>query len=84
MSEKLFILCQDDLGNYEIRYGDKVFYFIYELAPILNEQQETITKLQIELELENKKSQHLLHKYFQLRNILDKIPPKIKEVWLNE
>ena len=22
MSEKQFILCQDDLGNYEIRYDD--------------------------------------------------------------
>ena len=42
MSEKIFILCQDDLGNYEIRYGDKVFHFLCEVAPILNEQQNTI------------------------------------------
>ena len=46
MSEKRFILCQDDLGNYEIRYDDKVFHFLWEVAPILNEQQATIRKLQ--------------------------------------
>ena len=45
MSERRFILCQDDLGNYEIRYDDKVFHFLWEVAPILNEQQATITKL---------------------------------------
>ena len=46
MSEKIFILCQDDLGNYEIRYDDKIFHFLWEVAPILNEQQATIRKLQ--------------------------------------
>jgi len=46
MSEKRFILCQDDLGNYEIRYDDKVFHFLCEVAPILNEQQSTIGELQ--------------------------------------
>ena len=50
MSEKLFILCQDDLGNYEIRYDDKVFHFLWEVAPILNEQQDNITKLNDENE----------------------------------
>ena len=44
MSEQLFILCQDDLGNYEIRYDDKVFHFLWEVAPILNEQQATINR----------------------------------------
>ena len=44
MSEKLFILCQDDLDNYEIRYEDKVFHFLWEVAPILNEQQSTINE----------------------------------------
>lgn len=44
MSEKQFILCQDDLGNYEIRYDDKVFHFLWEVAPILNEQQATINE----------------------------------------
>lgn len=39
-----FILCQDDFGNYEIRYEGKVFHFLWEVAPILNEQQATITK----------------------------------------
>lgn len=45
MNEQLFILCQDDLGNYEIRYDDKVFHFLWEVAPILNEQQATIQSL---------------------------------------
>ena len=45
MSEQLFILCQDDLGNYEIRYDDKVFHFLWEVAPILNDQQATIETL---------------------------------------
>lgn len=45
MSEQ-FILCQDDLGNYEIRYDDKVFHFLWEVAPILNEQQATINELE--------------------------------------
>ena len=49
MSEKIFILCQDDLGNYEIRYDDKVFHFLWEVAPILNEQQATINILLEEL-----------------------------------
>lgn len=43
---KQFILYQDDLGNYEIRYGDKVFHFLWEVAPILNEQQATIKQLE--------------------------------------
>jgi len=42
MSEPRFILCQDDFGNYEIRYDDEVFHFLWEVAPILNEQQATI------------------------------------------
>ena len=50
MSEKIFILCQDDLGNYEIRYDDKIFHFLWEAAPILNEQQATISKLEEENE----------------------------------
>lgn len=45
MSEKQFILCQDDLGNYEIRYDDKVFHFLWEVAPILNRQQSIIEEL---------------------------------------
>ena len=50
MSEKIFILCQDDLGNYEIRYDDKVFHFLGEVAPILNEQQVTIEQQENEIE----------------------------------
>ena len=50
MSEKRFILCQDDLGNYEIRYDDEVFHFLWEVAPILNEQQATIDEQKIIIE----------------------------------
>ena len=48
MSETIFILCQDDLGNYEIRKGDKFYHFLWEVAPILNEQQSTISALKEE------------------------------------
>ena len=48
MSDERFILCQDDLGNYEIRDDDKVFHFLWEVAPILNEQQEMIDQLEKE------------------------------------
>ena len=48
MSEPRFILCQDDFGNYEIRYDDKVFHFLWEAAPILNEQQAIISALKEE------------------------------------
>ena len=44
MSDVRFILCQDDFGNYEIRYDDKIVYFLWEVAPILNEQQSIIIK----------------------------------------
>ena len=48
MSDERFILCQDDLGNYEIWDDDKVFHFLWEVAPILNEQQEMIDQLEKE------------------------------------
>ena len=58
MSETIFILCQDDLGNYEIRKGDKVYHFLWEVAPILNEQQSIIQQLQIDLtDCKNRKEQ---------------------------
>jgi len=44
MSDERFILCYDDLGNCEIRYDDKVFRFLWEVAEILNAQQATIIK----------------------------------------
>lgn len=50
MSEKLFILCQDDLGNYEIRYDEEVLHFLWEVAPILNEQQATIDQLNLAID----------------------------------
>ena len=58
MTDERFILCQDDLGNYEIRDDDTVFHFLWEVAPILNEQQATISRLEeekIELREENKR-----------------------------
>ncbi len=48
MSEKRFTLCQDDFSNYEIRDRDKVFHFLWEVAPILNEQQAEIDDLKEE------------------------------------
>ena len=49
MSDERFILCQDDLGNYEIRYDEDVFHFLWEVAPILNEQQALIIKQEEEI-----------------------------------
>ena len=49
MSEELFILCQDDFGNYEIRYDEEVFHFLWEVAPILNEQQAIIHRDEISI-----------------------------------
>lgn len=56
MSENRFILCQDDLGLHEIRYDDEVFHFLWEVAPILNEQQTTIKRL----EGENKRLREII------------------------
>ena len=58
MSEQLFILCQDDLGNYEIRYDDKVFHFLWEVTPILNEQQELIEELKVSDEMGWERAEH--------------------------
>ena len=45
-----FLLCQDDFGNYEIRYDDdKIFHFLWEVAPILNKQQAIIQSLREEV-----------------------------------
>ena len=49
MPDVQFILCQDDFGNYEIRYEDKVFHFLWEVAPILNEQQAIIRRDEISI-----------------------------------
>lgn len=72
-----FILCQDDLGNDEIRYGDdKIFHFLWEVAPLLNEQQAIINKLKEELTLEQsfaskwqKESEMLAKENEQLRYV---------------
>lgn len=64
MSEKIFILCQDDLGNYEIRYDDKIFHFLWEVAPILNEQQITIQRLKEENEELKRKLEYCEHEHF--------------------
>ena len=44
-----FILLQDDFDNYEIRYNDEVFHFLWEVAPILNKQQAIIQSLKEEI-----------------------------------
>lgn len=76
MSKKRFILCQDDLGNYEIRYDDKVFHFLWEVAPILNEQQATIDQLNLAIDdllshtscEEIKKENEQLKKYLKIHS----------------
>ena len=73
MSEKQFILCQDDLGNYEIRYDDKVFHFLWEVAPILNKQQSTISKLEEEKGYWKSKAMTLL---MQVRRLTPRMTAK--------
>lgn len=77
MSEKRFILCQDDLGNYEIRYDDEVFHFLWEVAPILNEQQATISALKEENEQLRKELKGLNRKYIAFSEATDK---RLKEM----
>jgi hypothetical protein len=77
MSEKRFILCQDDFGNYEIRYDDKVFHFLWEVAPILNEQQATISALNEENEKLRKELKGLNRKYIAFSEATDK---RLKEM----
>lgn len=70
MSEQ-FILYQDDFGNYEIRYDNKVFHFLWELAPILNKQQATIDKLQKYNDVLHDENEQL-RKFIELMNMRQK------------
>ena len=70
MSEQ-FILYQDDFGNYEIRYDDKVFHFLWELAPILNEQRAIINKLQRYNDVLHDENEQL-RKFIELMNMRQK------------
>ena len=83
MSEKQFkIDTTSEFGSIFINNPNGEHMSWVEVEQTLNKQQATIERLKEQLALENKKSRHFLHKYFQLRKKLDKIPPKIKEVWL--
>ena len=68
MTDERFILCQDDLGNDEIRYDDNVFHFLWEVAPILNEQQSTIQSLKEE----NEQLKQKIQRWKTLYEIKDK------------
>lgn len=70
MSEQ-FILYQDDFGNYEIRYDNRVFHFLWELAPILNKQQATIDKLQKYNDVLHDENEQL-RKFIELMNMRQK------------
>jgi len=83
VSEPRFILCQDDFGNYEIRYDDEVFHFLWEVAPILNEQQATIQSLKEENEQLRKQCFELEKDYvIETSDISDRIylDDEIKEL----
>lgn len=67
MSEELFILCQDDFGNYEIRHDEEVFHFLWEVAPILNEQQAIIRRDEISIKTMMSNMEKLEEENEQLR-----------------
>lgn len=67
MTDEQFIICQDDLGNYEIRYADKVFHFLWEVAPILNEQQAIIRRDEISIKTMMSNMEKLEEENEQLR-----------------
>ena len=79
MSEELFILCQDDFGNYEIRHDEEVFHFLWEVAPILNEQQAIIRRDEISIktmmsnmEKLEKENEELKNDFYLLKEIHQK------------
>lgn len=59
---------------------------LYEICDLVNEQQSKITELEIELtDCKNRKeqSEYNLHKKIrELENQFEKIPPKIRELWV--
>lgn len=73
MTDERFILCQDDLGNYEIMDGDKVYHFLWEVAPILNEQQAIIRRDEISIKTMMSNMEKLEEENEQLRKKLEQI-----------
>lgn len=71
MSEELFILCQDDFGNYEIRHDEEVFHFLWEVAPILNEQQAIIRRDEISIKTMMSNMEKLEEENEQLRQFIN-------------
>lgn len=98
MSEKRFIVesvsiiddCNEDKSRITKVITDKEELYsyedLYEVAELLNEQQFKITELEIELtDCKNRKEQseyNLYKKIRELENQFEKIPPKIRELWV--
>lgn len=79
MSEELFILCQDDFGNYEIRYDEEVFHFLWEVAPILNEQQAIIRRDEISIKTMMSNMEKLEEENEQLRKDKERLKERLRE-----
>lgn len=75
-----FILCQDDLGNYEIRYDDKIFHFLWEVAPILNEQQAILNALKEENDNCKNDYRELFSNYVALEEKNEQLQEEIKRL----
>ena len=87
MSKKRFKLSSETVLQYQIMDNDTDLNES-EVVGLLNEQQDKITELEIELtDCKNRKeqSEYNLHKKIsELENQFEKIPPKIRGVWLND
>lgn len=85
MSEKRFELAYEQGDWWAVRDGD-ITLWKEEVVGLLNEQQSKITELEIELtDCKNRKEQseyNLQKKIRELENKFEKIPPKIKELWV--
>ncbi len=79
-----FTLLQDDFGNYEIRYNDEVFHFLWEVAPILNKQQAIIQREMGEKINAEEKLSYMIWKYNKLKQKNFDLQVKLSEVMKNE
>lgn len=79
MTDERFILCQDDLGNYEIMDGDKVYHFLWEVAPILNEQQAIIRRDEISIKTMMSNMEKLEEENEQLRKDKERLKERLRE-----
>ena len=79
MTDERFILCQDDLGNYEIMDGDKVYHFLWEVAPILNEQQAIIRRDEISIKTMMSNMEKLEEENDELRKDKERLKERLRE-----